>query len=154
MALFYSARVGCVQCHSGLNFSGPLRYRGHVQVTALMANAGMYNMNRRGAYPASDRGLMDVTHNPAEMGKMRVPTPRNVALTAPYLHDGSIATLEEVIEHYAKGARQHPNGPSVGNHLVDRRVRPLDLSSEENHDLIAFLESLTDPEFVAERGFE
>src|ERR1022692_2683771 len=50
-------------------------------------------------------------------------------------------------------ARQQPNGPTVGNHLVDRRVRALDLSSEEKHDLIAFLERLTAPEFVAERVF-
>ena len=51
-------------------------------------------------------------------------------------------------------ARQQPNGPTVGNHLLDRRVRAFDLSSEEGHDLIVFLESLSDPQFVAERGFE
>ena len=119
-----------------------------------MANTGLYNLNRRGAYPKSDRGLMDLTHNPADMGKMRVPTLRNVALTAPYMHDGSIATLGEVIDHYANGGRQQPNGPTTENHVVDRRIRPLDLSSEEKHDLVTFLESLTDREFLAEQNFE
>lgn len=154
MALFYSARIGCAQCHFGLNFSGPLRYRGLVQAPALMANTGLYNMNRRGAYPNDDRGLMDVTHKPADMGKMRVPTLRNVAITAPYMHDGSIATLEDVIDHYAQGGRQQPDGPTAENHLVDRRIRPLHLSTEERHDLVAFLESLTDPEFLATQSLE
>jgi cytochrome c peroxidase len=113
MALFYSARAGCSQCHSGLNFSGPLRYRGHGQATASMANSGL--------------------------GKMRVPTLRNVALTAPYMHDGSIATLNEVIDHYIAG----------GGRSADRRIHPLTLSEQDKQELIAFLESLTDPEFVA-----
>jgi cytochrome c peroxidase len=112
MALFYSARAGCSQCHSGLNFSGPLRYQGHVQAAASMANTGL--------------------------GRMRVPTLRNVALTAPYMHDGSIATLAEVIEHYAAG----------GGRAADRRLRPLQLSLQDKHDLVAFLQSLTDQGFV------
>jgi cytochrome c peroxidase len=151
MALFYSARVGCGQCHFGLNFSGPLSYRGHVTVTALFANTGLYNMNRRGAYPQGDRGLLEITHNASDMGKMRVPTLRNVALTAPYMHDGSVATLLEVIDHYAGGGRQQPHGPTVENHLVDRRIRAFHLSPEETADMIAFLDSLTDREFIAEQ---
>jgi cytochrome c peroxidase len=153
MNLFYSARTGCAQCHSGLNFSGPMRYRGHVQVTASMANTGLDSMNPRGAHSESDFGLMEVTHNRADRGKMRVPTLRNVALTAPYMHDGSIATLAEVIEHYATGGRQR-NAAAAQNHPVDRRIRVLHLSADEKRDLIAFLESLTDPEFVAPGRFE
>jgi len=154
MALFYSERVGCAQCHSGLNFSGPMRYRGHAQVTPLMANTGLYNLDRLGGYPENDTGLMAVTHNRADMGKMRVPTLRNVALTAPYMHDGSIGTLEEVIEHYSGGGRQLPNGPTAENHLIDHRIRMFHLSAEEQHELIAFLDSLTDPTFVAAGKFE
>jgi cytochrome c peroxidase len=52
--------------------------------------------------------LIDVTHRAADMGKFRVPTLRNVALTAPYMHDGSLASLEQVIDHYARGGRKHP----------------------------------------------
>jgi cytochrome c peroxidase len=153
MNLFYSARTGCAQCHSGLNFSGPMRYRGHVRVTAPMANTGLDTMNPRGSHSESDFGLMEVTHNRADRGKMRVPTLRNVALTAPYMHDGSIATLAEVIEHYAAAGRQR-NAAAAHNHPMDRRIRVLHLSADEKRDLVAFLESLTDPEFVAPGRFE
>jgi cytochrome c peroxidase len=146
--LFYSARIGCAQCHSGLNFSGPMRFWTHEQASAIYANTGLYSVDGRGAYPLSDRGLFEVTHKPGDMGKFRVPGLRNVALTAPYMHDGSIATLGEVIDHYAQGGRQFPGGPSARNHLIDRRIRAFQISAAEKDELIAFLESLTDPQFV------
>ncbi len=93
MALFYSARAGCAQCHSGLNFSGPVIDEGHVAAAASFANTGLYDSDGRGSYPADDRGMMDITGRAADMGKFRVPTLRNVALTAPYMHDGSVATF-------------------------------------------------------------
>jgi cytochrome c peroxidase len=148
MALFYSARVGCAQCHSGINFDGPMRFKDHERSTAIFTNSGLYSIDGRGAYPQDDRGLFEVTHKKADMGKFRVPTLRNVALTAPYMHDGSIDTLGEVIDHYAKGGRQLPDGPSARNHLVDRRIRSFQISPAEKDDLIAFLESLTDLQFV------
>jgi cytochrome c peroxidase len=116
MALFYSSRAGCAQCHDGLNFAGPLRYQGHRSAHARYANTGIA----------------------ADPGRFRVPTLRNIALTAPYMHDGSIATLAEVIEHYDAGGRQG----------VDPRIRPLHLSAAEKSELLAFLDSLTDGEFV------
>ena len=79
------------------------------------------------------------------MGKFRVPTLRNVALTAPYMHDGSLASLEQVIDHYARSGRKHPH--------QDSRLRPLALWQTERADLVAFLRSLTDPEFVADPRF-
>lgn len=122
MALFYSARVGCAQCHFGLNFSGPMRFQGHEQASAIYANTGL--------------------------GTMRVPSLRNVALTAPYMHDGSMATLDEVIDYYANGGRARPSGASAGNRPVDRRIRPFQISVQEKRDLIAFLASLTDQQFT------
>ena len=151
MALFYSARIGCAQCHSGLNFSGPMRFRTHEHASAIYVNTGLYSVDGRGAYPHSDRGLFEVTHKPGDTGKFRVPSLRNVALTAPYMHDGSIATLGEVIDHYAQGGRQLPGGPSARNHLIDGRIRAFQLSAAEKDDLIAFLESLTDPQFIDTR---
>jgi len=68
MALFFSARVGCAQCHSGLNFSGPLIYEGHEKQGALFANTGLYDVDGRGSYPVHDQGLIDVTHRAADMG--------------------------------------------------------------------------------------
>jgi cytochrome c peroxidase len=145
MALFYSARAGCAQCHSGLNFSGPWVYEGHERVRPSFANTGLYDVDGRGSYPANDRGLIDVTHHAADMGKFRVPTLRNVALTAPYMHDGSLASLEEVVDHYARGGRKNPH--------QDSRIRPLFLSQTERSDLVYFLQSLTDQEFVDDPRF-
>jgi cytochrome c peroxidase len=151
MALFYSARIGCAQCHSGLNFSGPMRFRTHERASAIYVNTGLYSVDGRGAYPVGDRGLVEVTHNPEDMGKFRVPSLRNIALTAPYMHDGSIETLGEVIDHYAQGGRQLPGGPSLRNHLIDRRIRAFQLTAVEKGDLITFLESLTDLQFIETR---
>ena len=145
MALFYSARGGCAQCHSGLNFSGPLSYEGHTAERASFANTGLYDVDGRGGYPAKDRGLIEFTHRAADMGKFRVPTLRNVALTAPYMHDGSVASLDEVIDHYSRGGHRRPH--------QDSRVRPLQLTPAERTDLIAFLQSLTDREFVDDPRF-
>jgi cytochrome c peroxidase len=139
MALFYSERLGCGQCHSGLNFSGPLAYVNHEKEKPLFANNGLYN-GRRGSYPREDQGLIEVTHRAQDMGKFRVPTLRNVALTAPYMHDGSLPTLDAVLDHYVRGGRQNPR--------QDPRVRALPLSQSERADLIEFLQSLTDRGFL------
>jgi cytochrome c peroxidase len=140
MTLFYSARVGCVQCHSGINFSGPVVYAGHTLAGALFANTGLYNLDGRGTYPVSDQGLIEVTHRARDMGKFRVPTLRNVELTAPYMHDGSMSSLDEVLDHYARGGHRNPR--------QDARIRPFALTSTERADLLAFLNCLTDREFV------
>jgi cytochrome c peroxidase len=145
MELFYSARVGCAQCHSGLNFSGPIVYEGHVADTALFANTGLYDLDGHGAYPPADRGLLEVTHRSADMGKFRVPTLRNVALTGPYMHDGNLASLDAVLDHYMRGGHKNPR--------QDSRVRAFELSAAERTDLLAFLDSLTDREFVLNPEF-
>lgn len=145
MALFYSARAGCSQCHSGLNFSGPMIYEGHEREQALFANNGLYDVDGHGAYPSSDRGLIEATHRSADAGKFRVPTLRNVALTAPYMHDGSLPTLDAVLDHYVRGGRKNPR--------LDPRIRPLALKEQERSDLVAFLGSLTDRDFVENPDF-
>ena len=145
MALFYSTRVGCSQCHSGINFSGAIVYEGHAHARALFANTGLYDLDGRGAYPSSDRGLMEVTHRAADMGRFKVPTLRNVALTAPYMHDGSLPTLDAVLDHYVRGGHKNP--------LQDSRVRPFLLSQTERSELLEFLNGLTDREFVENPEF-
>jgi cytochrome c peroxidase len=145
MALFYSARVGCSQCHSGINFTGTIVYEDHAQARALFANTGLYDLDGRGAYPSNDRGLIEVTHRAEDMGKFKVPTLRNVALTAPYMHDGSVPTLDAVLDHYVRGGHKSAR--------QDRRVRPFALSPAERADLLEFLTSLTDREFVENPEF-
>jgi cytochrome c peroxidase len=86
-----------------------------------------------------------VTHRAADMGKFRVPTLRNLALTAPYMHDGSLPSLEAVLDHYARGGHE--------SRRQDVRIRPIVLSEAERTDLLAFLRSLTDQEFVENSEF-
>jgi cytochrome c peroxidase len=145
MALFYSSRIGCARCHSGINFTGAIVYEGHTQTRALFANNGLYDLDGHGAYPSSDRGLVEITHRAADEGKFKVPTLRNVALTAPYMHDGSLRDLDAVLDHYVRGGHNSP--------LQDSRVRPFALSATERAELLEFLKSLTDPEFVENPEF-
>jgi cytochrome c peroxidase len=85
--------------------------------------------------PPNDLGLYEVTQDPADRWKYRTPGLRNAALTAPYMHDGSLATLADVVAFYDRGG--------IPNEGLDPRIRPLGLSERERRDLVAFLESLT-----------
>ena len=82
------------------------------------------------------------------MGKFKVPTLRNIALTAPYMHDGSIASSSEVLDHYAAGGRSGRDNP-----LKDPLIHGFELTGEERQDLLAFLESLTDQAFISNLAF-
>jgi cytochrome c peroxidase len=141
MELFFSDRAGCAHCHFGVNFSGPIRHRGAPKEVAVFANNGAHD----GAEDA-DPGLMSVTARARDLGRFHVPTLRNIELTAPYMHDGRFATLEQVIEHYVAGGQHLERGTNV---LVDAAIRRLDLTVEEKEALIEFLHSLTDQEFVS-----
>jgi cytochrome c peroxidase len=112
MHLFYSSRAGCASCHSGFNFEGNWRDA----------------QGQTGKPAFADNGLGGQP--------MRVPTLRNIALTAPYMHDGRFTTLEAVLDHYARAAEQH---------LGDARLHSFNLTVGERADLIAFLNTLTDP---------
>ena len=118
----------------------------------LFHNTGLYNLDGSGAFPEPNTGVYDVTRDPADMGKFKAPTLRNIALTAPYMHDGSIGTLSEVLDHYAAGGRTISDGPYAGvgsdSPLISELVRGFELSAQERADFIAFLESMTDPEFL------
>jgi len=115
MQLFYSPRAGCGTCHSGFNFNGNWRDSKGVTGQSAFANNGVGNQS------------------------MRVPTLRNITLTAPYMHDGRFGTLEAVLDHYASVAQQP---------LSDPKLRTFNLSPDERADLIAFLRALTDPQFA------
>lgn len=150
MALFFSERVGCAQCHSGINFSGPSQHPGAARAEPSFANTGLYNIDGKGRYPDTAAGLAASSGRDADHGRFRVPTLRNVAVTAPYMHDGSIATLAEVIDHYAAGGRQSPLGAAARNRYRDGRIAPFAISSAERAQLVAFLDSLTDVGFLTD----
>lgn len=136
MRSFYSDRSGCSHCHFGLNFSGPMVHRGKADQRALFAN--------NGSAEKGDEGLSIETKREQDRGRFRVPTLRNIALTAPYMHDGRFATLEQVIDHYAAGGKR---AESIG--VLDSQIKPLDLSDDERRDLVEFLRNLTDISFAA-----
>ncbi len=92
----------------------------------------------------SHLGRFAITEDLADMGAFKTPTLRNIAVTAPYMHDGSIATLDEVIEHYDHGGVTNEDDPV--NDFLSGGIRPLGLTEQQEEDLINFLETLTSPE--------
>lgn len=128
MELFYSDRTNCSSCHSGFNFTN-----------YAFENNGLYRTYQ-------DNGRKRLTNNAEDDALFKVPTLRNVALTSPYMHDGSVPTLEEVIEHYSQGGESHPNRSKL--------VKPLYLTESEKEQLVAFLNSLTDQDFLKDERFK
>ena len=155
--LFFSERLECTDCHNGFNLSGTSNYVGKQIEINEFQNNGLYNIDGHGGYPKDNTGIYEFTRDAEDMGKFKVPTLRNIELTAPYMHDGSIATLEDVIEHYKAGGRMIKDGPNKGNGsenpFKSGFVRGFDLTEQEKADLIAFLRSLTDEQFVTDPRF-
>ena len=118
MRLFFSERLGCANCHAGFMLSGPVVFEGAAEIEPTFHNTGLYDIDGKGAYPPGNRGLYERTGRPEDMGRFRAPTLSNVAITAPYMHDGSIESLEELVDFYAAG------GAAGGNRTLDRRRPP------------------------------
>lgn len=148
MELFFSDRLRCSECHSGFNLSGPVAHAGSPSPVPVFHNTALYDLDGRGAYPEDNRGTYEHTGAASDMGRFRAPTLRNIALTGPYMHDGSLMNLEEVIAHYAAGGRAR------GNPLKSPLLSGFEISAAETADLLAFLESLTDRGFVTDPRFE
>jgi cytochrome c peroxidase len=132
MAVFFSPRAGCSACHSGPNFSGPITTREHPAAPAAFASNGLTL--------GQETGLASLTVDAADRERFRVPTLRNIAVTAPYMHDGRFSTLQQVLRHYASDA-------GIGA-VIAAAPRVERLSTEEQRAVIAFLESLTDHDFL------
>ncbi|WP_437955307.1 MbnH family di-heme enzyme [Sorangium sp. So ce119] len=154
MDLFFSERLECFHCHGGFNLSDSVQHDGTTFTEVMFHNTGLYNIGGTGAYPEGNAGVYDVSGVEADMGRFRAPTLRNIALTAPYMHDGSVETLEEVLDHYAAGGRTIASGPNAGvgseNRFKSELIRGFELTAEEKADVIAFLKSLTDDEFLTD----
>jgi cytochrome c peroxidase len=142
-------RFECNHCHGGLFFTDHVTWEGRSARGAepLFHQTGLYDTDGAGGYPAPNTGIHDVTLRPEDMGKFKAPTLRNIALTAPYMHDGSLADLSQVLDHYAKGGRARVDGKT------DPLLKPFALSEQEKADIIAFLESLTDEAFISNQKF-
>jgi cytochrome c peroxidase len=157
LELFGSERLECFHCHQGFNFQDSSRYVGKTFREEKFHNTGLYNLEGKGLYPAPNRGVYEVTLQPADMGRFRVPTLRNIAVTAPYMHDGSVLTLDAVLDHYAAGGRTIESGPYAGVGSENRNKSSFmvgfSLSAAERADLLAFFESLTDADFLRDSRF-
>jgi cytochrome c peroxidase len=157
-ALFFGDGVaGCFRCHGGFNFSDATVYEGRGNAPIEFHNTGLYNMPGTFPYPWPNLGIYGQTRKRADVGKFKTPSLRNVALTAPYMHDGSVATLEEVLDHYAAGGRTIAAGPYAGrghdNPNRDARMTGIALTPQNRRDLLAFLRSLTDAEVTCDPRF-
>lgn len=113
--------LNCIECHSGFNFSN-------------------YTFQNNGLIALGDTGRARVTLKKEDVGKFKVPTLRNVGLTAPYMHDGRMSNIQEVIEHYNVGGDSSRNKSDL--------IQPLGLTVEQKENLILFLHTLTDSNFV------
>lgn len=117
MKVFFD-KAKCDQCHEGVNFT----------------SNSYHNLGVGMDKPDPDLGRYVVTKNEADWGVFKTPTLRDIARTAPYMHDGSLKTLDEVVEYYDKGG--------IANKNLDEKIKPLHLSVEEKKSLVAFLEAL------------
>ena len=146
--LFFGERLECYHCHGGFNFTDNIQHTRLSFAERGFHNTGLFNLDGKGAYPADNTGISEFTGDAADMGKFRTPTLRNIAKTAPYMHDGSIATLEQVLrQHYARAGRagSGKGGPSP---LRSELIAGFDISKAEVADVIAFHNTLTDEAFL------
>jgi cytochrome c peroxidase len=157
MDLFFDEKTECYHCHTGVNLTLSFRSAQTGFIGRTFENNGLYNVGGAGLYPPNNPGLFEFTGKDFDHGRFRVPPLRNIALTAPYMHDGSIATLDGVIDHYVRGGRLIESGPLAGDGATNPNkntlVRSFTLSAQERADLLAWLEALTDPDFGADPRF-
>jgi cytochrome c peroxidase len=118
-ALFFSERTKCHTCHSGPN----------------LTDEAFHNVGAGMELDRPDLGRYMITGLEEDRGAFKTPTLRNVANTSPYMHNGQLGTLQDVVEWFDRGGYRHPS--------LDRTVRPLEFSRDEKRDLVAFLEALT-----------
>ena len=155
MNLFFSERLECHHCHGGFNFTQSTGHEQQLIDRRPFHNTGLYNVvgkNQQGGYPTNDTGLAEISTLAKDDGRFRAPTLRNIEYSAPYMHDGSVATLSDVIDIYAAGGRNIEQGIYQGdgraNRFKSQFVKGFELTLEEKQDLIAFLHTLTDQEFL------
>lgn len=121
----FTEKLYCTQCHPAPYFS-----------TFEAENNGLY----RDYETIADKGRFRIHLDSNDIGKFKVPSLRNIELTFPYMHDGSLKTLEDVIAHYSIGGQKHPK--------QNKAIAPFQLNEQEQKQLIAFLKSLTDTSYL------
>lgn len=155
--LFNSEKAECFHCHGSFNFNDQVNFVGIRPEPNAFHNTGLYNIGGTGAFPSDNLGLIEFTHQQRDMGLFRANSLWNVAVTAPYMHDGSMATLEEVIDFYSRGGRKISTGPYAGDGLYSPYqsdlIVPINFTEQEKSDLIAFLNTLTDEDLLVNERY-
>ncbi|MEZ4883478.1 MAG: cytochrome c peroxidase [Chitinophagales bacterium] len=143
-AIFFSEKGDCFHCHGNdVN---------NLFADNLFANDGLNSSEEY--LSLEDKGLGSITNNVIDNGMFRVPTLRNIDLTAPYMHDGRFQTLEEVVEHYNSGMKYSPNlDPNFAVRFKNGVYQGLGLTEKQKRQLVVFLESLTDTTFINNPAF-
>ena len=153
MNLFMSERLECAHCHHGFNFSQFATHESVAVEDRAFHVTGLYNVDPATAV-GFDYGVSSVTNELNDRDKFKAPTLRNIQITAPYMHDGSIAALSEVIDFYAAGGRDIKEGAFRGDGSMHPSkspfVRGFVLTPDEKQDLLNFLSSLTDRRFISD----
>lgn len=146
--LFFGEKMECYHCHGGFNFTNTMRHSRLPIPETAFHNTGLYNIDGRGAYPKNNSGLIEFTGEAGDMGKFRTPTLRNIALTAPYMHDGGLKSLRDVLnKHYSKGGMASLSQQGISP-LRDELITGFHLEEQDITNIIAFLKSLTDESFI------
>jgi cytochrome c peroxidase len=165
MNIFNGEVAECFHCHGGFNFTDTVSHAALTSSSSLFHENGIKSLTEYNALTSAQKGLFSITNNPSDIGRFRAPSLRNVALTYPYMHDGSfhcdsalkpsIGTYSEacarnalgkVIDHYMSGGKTPSNKDTIF-------IRSFSLTSTEKQDLINFLLSLTDEEFIVDPKF-
>ncbi len=154
MNLFFSEKLECHHCHGGFNFTQSTSHEKQLIDRRPFHNTGLYNVKPN---INIDIGLAEISTLAEDNGRFRAPTLRNIAVSAPYMHDGSIATLTEVLDFYAAGGRNITEGKYKGdgrkNPLKSQFVKGFDMTEQDKADLLAFLHTLTDKRFLTNPEF-
>ena len=151
--LFLGDRLGCAGCHAPPFFT-VATVGGPRPPDSTFFNVGLYDVGGTGRYPEGNEGLHGHTGRPGDMGRFRTPSLRNVAVTAPYMHDGSVGNLEDVLDLYARGGRAVSDGRNAGDGRANphrsQRLGAFRLTARERADVVAFLTALTDRTFLVD----
>ncbi|MCB0858874.1 MAG: di-heme enzyme [Solirubrobacterales bacterium] len=155
--LFMGEDGECHHCHGSFIFEDQATYIGAADERLKFHNTGLYNVGGTGAYPFGNRGLFEITGKKKDMGAFRAPSLLNVARTAPYMHDGSVKTLMDVVDIYARGGRLITEGPYAGDGALNPHKNPLisgiKLSEQDKKDIVAFLRTLTEMDYSKDPRF-
>lgn len=142
----------CFHCHGGFLYSQSSDDAFQVFDQKFFVNNGLYSLDADGSYPPGNQGIFELTGDPADKGTFKPPSLRNIELTAPYMHDGSLETLDDVIDHYARGGTLTEDGPFAGDGFNNPNkssfLNGFDITEQEREDLKAFLRALTDDAFI------